>query len=125
MRKNSILVWLIAGSIVVFGGFAFFACRLQPRVNKTEYDIAVMHLRSRYAGATTFTVSSVDDERTWIEKTPSGYALHGVMKTDHPELATNTKASPTGEIRFTVYMNVSGTLIKGLYAERFHFEPVK
>ncbi len=128
VKKNRVLVWLVVGSVVVLGGVGYLAFANRAPSHKDQYEIAMLFLKSDYAGPTTFVVSPVDDPRTRFEEHPDGFTMHGVLKTDHPQLAVNTKSSPTGEIAFSIKVIVEkryGGLVKHVRVDRFHFEQVK
>ncbi len=127
MLKNRVLVWLVVGAVAVLGGFAFFAFRFAPSEEYGPYEGAVDELRFLYEGPTKFIVSGRDDPRTRIERTEEGFAVHGVFQTDHPDHAEGTKQSPTGEIKFTVYVKRHDHFFRddSYESKRFHFEPVR
>ncbi len=127
-KRNRLVLWLAVGTVAVFGGFAFVAFRQPPLDREQRYDTAVEILKSKYVGPYVFDVSPLVDPRTRIETTAHGFFLHGVLRTDHPELAKYTKASATGEIKFMISVReefrfdrrVMDTTMNGL-----HFEPVE
>ena len=96
------LRWGIVGAVVLFGGFALLAIKMSVPKGMDEYEIAVTHLRTMYAGPTTFDVSAFDNPHTWIAKSQDRYVLHGVMRSDHHDVVPVAKQSPAGEVRFAV-----------------------
>ncbi len=107
VRKNRVLVWLVVGTVVVLGGFALVAYRLQPNANEGRYEAAVEYLRHRYAGPSLFYVAPLDDYSTRFKEIPGGYELTGTFRTNDPALYGPGTPATAGEYEF--WMEVEET----------------
>ncbi len=126
--KSRLVLWLALGLVVMFGGFALVAYRLQPNANEGRYEAAVEYLQRRYAGPTVFVVAPLDDPRTRFRAIPGGYELIGVFRTDHPDYVGPGKSSLTGEFGFTMEVMESshfGGLVRSHVVSDFNLGKVR